>query len=141
MLEEKIETLTKEVVALRQAIEANGTGAKAGDAAKKPATKGKAAADDDDDDDDKTAAKGKAPAKGKTAAKGKAKAEPEHDEDEVGAMFRKAAKKDKPKCKKFLAKKDCEDLAELLTKPELFDEAYDFAEAIVEAPEDDEDDD
>ena len=128
MLEEKLDTLTKEVVALRVAIEKNGTGAAA------PAAKAKPKADADDEDaPKKTAAK-------KPAAKKKA-VEPEHDQDEVGAIFRKAAKIDKPKCKKYLGKVDCEDLAELLTKPELYDAAYDFAEAIIEADEEEEEDD
>lgn len=134
MLEEKLDTLTKEIVALRQVIEKGGlAGTKATEKAK-PAAKGKAKADadaDDDDEDDEPAPKKKA------AAKKKAAPEPEHDEDEVGAMFRKAAKIDKPKCKKYLAKVDCEDLAELLTQPELFDAAFDFAEAIVDADDDD----
>jgi len=143
MLEEKIEALTKEVVALRQAIEKTGTaaGTKAAEKAapaKKASTK-KAAADEDDDDDD---AEEEAAPKKRTRAKAKPKAvEPEHDEDEVGSIFRKAAKIDKPKCKKYLAKVECEDLAELLTKPELYDAAYDFAEAILEADDDDDDDD
>jgi hypothetical protein len=143
MLEEKIEALTKEVVALRQAIEKTGTaaGTKAAEKAapaKKASTK-KAAADEDDDDDD--AEEEPAPKK-RTRAKAKPPAaEPEHDEDEVGSIFRKAAKIDKPKCKKYLAKVECEDLAELLTKPELYDAAYDFAEAILEADDDDDDDD
>lgn len=114
MLEEKIETLTKEVVALRQAIEANGTG---GGAAKPAADK-------------KPAAK-------KPAAKA---AEPDHDADEVGTTMRKAAKKDKPAVQKYIKKQGCEDLAELLTKPDLFDAAFEFAEGILEAPEDDDDD-
>jgi len=145
MLEEKIEALTKEVVALRQAIEKNGTaaGTKAAEKAapaKKASAKAAAADDDDDDDDDADEAPAKkAPAK-KAPAKKKA-AEPEHDEDEVGSIFRKAAKIDKPKCKKYLAKVECEDLAELLTKPELYDAAFDFAEAIIEADDDDDDDD
>lgn len=110
MLEEKIEALTKEIVALRQAVEANGTGA----AAKPAATK-------------------------KTTTTKKA-AEPEHDADEVGATMRKAAKKDKPAVQKYIKKAGCEDLAELLTKPELFDAAFDFATGILDAPEDDDDD-
>lgn len=148
MLEEKIETLTKEVVLLRQAIEKGGTaaGTKAAEKAK-PATKAKAKADaddaddDDDDADEKPAAK-KAAAK-KAPAKKKA-AEPEHDEDEVGAIFRKAAKLDKPRCKKYLAKVECEDLAELLTDESKFDAAYAFAEKVIADAEDadeDEDDD
>ncbi len=133
MLEEKIEELTKEVVALRQAIEKGGTaGAKA---AAKPAAKPKAKADADDDEDEEDA-------KPKAKAKAKPKAdEPEHDEDEVGSIFRKAAKLDKPRCKKYLAKVDCEDLAELLTQPELFDAAYAFAEKVIADAAEAEDDD
>lgn len=145
MLEEKIEALTKEVVALRQAIEKTGTaaGTKAAEKAapaKKAATKKAAADDDDDDDDDADEAPAKKSAAKKAPAKKKA-VEPEHDEDEVGAIFRMAAKADKPKCKKYLAKVDCEDLAELLTKPELYDAAYEFAESVLEADDDDDDDD
>lgn len=134
MLEEKLEALTKEVVALRQVIEKAGGLAPTKAAEKaKPAAKAKAKPADDEDDaeDEEDEPKAKKP-----AAKKKAAPEPEHDEDEVGAMFRKAAKIDKPKCKKYLAKVDCEDLAELLTQPELFDAAYDFAEAIVEEDDD-----
>lgn len=119
MLEEKIETLTKEVVALRQAIEKSGLGAAAAGAA----SGGTAA---------------------KTGTKGKAKAkavEPEHDADETGAIFRKAAKEDKPACRKYLKSKGCADLAELLTKPELYDGAYEFAEKLLEADDDDGDED
>lgn len=130
MLEEKIEALTKEVVALRQALEGKGSaaGTKAAEKAK-PAAKAKAKAEADEDEDDEDT---------KPKSRGKAKAAaPEHDEDEVGAIFRKAAKKDKPACKKFLTKKGCEDLAELLTQPELFDQAYEFAEGVLEAEDDD----
>lgn len=133
MLEEKLEALTKEVVALRQVIEKAGGLAPTKAAEKaKPAAKAKAkpAEDDADDEDEEDEPKAKKPAAKKKAP------EPEHDEDEVSAMFRKAAKIDKPKCKKYLAKVDCEDLAELLTQPELFDAAYDFAEAIVEEDDD-----
>lgn len=109
MLEEKIETLTKEIIALRQAYQAGGAAEKpAGTAAKKPAAK-KAV-------------------------------EPEHDADETGAAMRKAAKRDKPAIQKYIKKVNCEDLAELLTKPELFDEAFDFAQSVIDAPEEDEDD-
>lgn len=121
MLEEKIETLTKEVVALRQAIEKNGTGSTA-----KAATDKAPAAE-------KAAAK-KAPAKKKAV-------EPEHDADETGAIFRKAAKEDKPACRKYLKSVGCADLAELLTQPELFDAAYEFAETLLEGDEGDDDDD
>lgn len=145
MLEEKIETLTKEIVALRQAIEANGTAAGTKAAAKAPAKKpsSKADADEDEDEDDKPAAK--KPAAKKPAAKKPAADEdddaPEHDEDEVGSIFRKAAKLDKPRCKKYLEKKDCDDLAELLGKPELFDAAYAFAEKVIKENESGDDDD
>lgn len=112
MLEEKIETLTKEVVALRLAIEAGGT-AKTATAAKTTTAKAKPAA-----------------------------AEPEHDADETGTTMRKAAKKDKPAVLKYLKQKKCDDLADLLTKPELYDDAFEFATGILEAGllEDDEDD-
>lgn len=119
MLEEKIETLTKEVVALRQAIEKSGIGG---------AAKASAAAADE-----KPAAK--------KTTKAKAKVEPEHDADETGAIFRKAAKEDKPACRKYLKGKGCADLAELLTKPELFDDAYAFAEKLLEADDEDGDED
>lgn len=109
MLEEKLDTLTKEIVALRQAIEANGTGAAA------------------------------APAKAPAKAAGKKAAEPEHDADEVGAAMRAAAKLNKPVVQAYIKKAKCADLAELLTKPELLDKAFDFA-ATVEAPEDEDDD-
>ncbi len=108
MLEEKLETLTKEVIALRQAIEAAGGKAAAG----KPATKAKPA-----------------------------EVEPEHDADEVGTTMRKAAKKDKPAVQKYIKSKKCADLAELLTKPALFDDAFTFAEGILEAEEAEDDDD
>lgn len=120
MLEEKIETLTKEVVALRQAIEKSGLGGAAKSSAKAETAE-------------------KAPAKAKTKAK--AKVEPEHDADETGAIFRKAAKEDKPACRKYLKSVGCADLAELLTKPDLFDAAYDFAEKLLEGEDADEDED
>lgn len=141
MLEEKLDTLTKEIVALRQAIEKSGGAASTKAAEKaKPAAKGKskAKADEDEDEDEDEDDAPKSKAKGKAKAKAP---EPDHDEDEVGAIFRKAAKKDKPACKKYLKKQDCEDLAELLTKPELYDAAYEFAESVLEADDEDEDDD
>lgn len=113
MLEEKIETLTKEIVALRQTLEAGGTAAAT--TATKPATK-------------------------KATTKAKA-VEPEHDADETGTVMRRAAKKDKPAVQKYIKKQGCADLAELLTKPELFDDAFAFAEGILDAPEEEEDDD
>lgn len=122
MLEEKIELLTKETVALRKAVEANtaALGGTAAPASEKPAAAAK-----------------KTPAK-KPAAK---VVEPEHDADETGAIFRKAAKIDKPAARKHLKAVGCEDLADLLTKPELYDAAYEAAEAIIEAEGDADDDD
>lgn len=108
MLEEKIETLTKEVVALRQAIEKNGTGKAVAAEEAKPTRK-------------------RAPAKKKD--------EPEHDQDEVGAIFRKAAKEDIKACRAYLKKQKCDDLADLLTKPEEYDAAFTFAESILEPEE------
>ena len=123
MLEEKIELLTKETVALRKAVEAN-TAALGGTAA--PASEKPAAA----------AAK-KSPAK-KPAAK---VVEPENDADETGAIFRRAAKIDKPAARKHLKSVGCEDLADLLTKPELYDAAVEAAQAIIDAEGDADDDD
>ena len=142
MLEEKLEALTKEVIALRQVLEKQGTaaGTKATEKAA-PKTRAKAKAEDDDDAEDEDD-EPKKPAAKKPAAKKPKADEPEHDEDEVGSIFRKAAKIDKPRCRKYLAKVDCEDLAELLTQPELFDAAYAFAEKVIaEAAEDEDDDD
>lgn len=144
MLEEKLEALTKEVVALRQVIEKGGLSTTKAAEKAKPASKAKAKAKSDEDEDEDEDEADEPPAKSKPKSKSKSKAEapePDHDEDEVGSMFRKAAKIDKPKCKKYLKKVDCEDLAELLTKPELYDAAYEFAEGIVDADDEDEDDD
>lgn len=143
MLEEKLDALTKEVVALRKAIEASGLGAVAKDTSSAAKTKAKAKPAEDDDDDGEEDAPKKTPAKrGAAAAKGRAKkVEPEHDEDEVSAIMRKAAKEDKPAVRKYIAKVGCADLAELLTKPELYDAAYDFAEGILDADDEDGDDD
>lgn len=111
MLEEKLDTLTKEIVALRQTIEANG-GAAAPAAAKKT-----------------------------TATKKKEEpVEPEHDADEVGAVMRKAAKKDKPAVLKHIKSTKSADLADMLTKPETYDAAFEFAQGILDAPDDEDDD-
>lgn len=119
MLEEKLDTLTSEIVKLRQAIEKSGTG--------------KAAASDDGEDKPKTTRK-RAPAK-------KKEPETEHDQDEVGTIFRKAAKEDLKACKAYLKKRKCDDLADLLTKPEEYDAAYEFADNILNPPEDEDGDD
>ncbi len=121
MLEEKLDLLTKEVVALRKAVEANTA---AGGATAKG---GKAAADDGEDE---------APAKGKGKPATKAKAakspEPEHDKDDVEAIIRKVSKDvGKPVAKKIISSFKCDDLADLLTHPEHFDAAYEKAEAAL----------
>ena len=131
MLEEKVETLTTEIVSLRKTLEKALPGLMAGgatteaDAEEKPAKKAPAK---------------KAPAK---KAPAKKKVEPEHDADEVAAIMRKAAKEvDKQAVMDYISEQDCEDLADLLTKPELFDGAYAFAEGqLGEDEEETEDDD
>ena len=121
MLEEKLDLLTKEVVTLRKAVEANTA---AGGAT--ASGKGKPAADDGDEGDapKKTRAK---------AADKKAKApEPEHDKDDVEAIIRKVSKDvGKPVAKKIISSFKCDDLADLLTHPEHYDAAYEKAEAAL----------
>jgi hypothetical protein len=121
MLEEKLDLLTKEVVALRKAIEAGGG-----------AGGGKAAASDDSADKPK-------------ATRGRPKKEeptPEHDKDEVDAIIRKVSKEvGKPVAKKIIADAGADDLADLLTMPAKFDSAYAAAEAALEEPDAGEEDD
>ena len=110
MLEEKIEALTTEVVALRKAIEANGFGADSG-----------------------------SDATPKKAAPKKAAPKPAHTEDEVAAVMRQAAKDvDKDAIVEYIKEQGCDDLADLLTKPEMFDAAYEFASDML--PKEEEDD-
>jgi hypothetical protein len=127
MLEEKIDLLTKEVVALRKAVEAN---TEAGGATA-PAAKGKPAADADED------------AAPKTRTRGRPKKEevtPEHDAEEVENMIRQVSREvGKPVAKKIIAAFKCDDLADLLTHPEHFDAAFAKAEEAL-APEGDEGD-
>ena len=132
MLEEKVETLTTEIVSLRKTLEKALPGLMAGGAATEADAEEKPA---------KKAPAKKAPAK-KAPAK-KKKVEPEHDADEVAAIMRKAAKEvDKQAVMDYISEQDCEDLADLLTKPELFDGAYAFAEGqLGEDEEETEDDD
>lgn len=114
MLEEKLDLLTKEMVALRKAIENNASGGGA------PATT-----------EDK-------PARGKGRPKKEA-AEPEHDKDEVEELIRRVSKEvGKPVAVKIIKSFKCDDLAELLTHPEHFDAAFDKATEAL-APEDGED--
>lgn len=113
MLEEKVEALTGEIVALRKTLEKALPGLTSG-------------ASGGGDTEDKPAAKKAAP---KKAAPKKAAVEPTHDADEVAAIMRRAAKEvDKAAVQTYIAEQECADLAELLTKPELFDAAYEFAQ-------------
>ncbi|HLP69142.1 MAG TPA: hypothetical protein VK181_16630 [Rhizobium sp.] len=135
MLEEKLDLLTKEVVALRKAVEANTA---AGGAT--ASGKGKPAASDDDDGEDaKPTRKGRgAPAKG---ADKKKVVEPEHDKDDVESIIRKVSKEvGKPVAKKIISSFKCDDLADLLTHPEHFDAAYEKAEQALEGDEGDDED-
>jgi hypothetical protein len=116
MLEEKLDLLTKETVALRKAVEAN-TAAMGATSGGKPA-----AADSTDK-----------PKRGRPA---KAEATPEHDKDEVDAIIRRVSKEiGKPVAKKIIADQGADDLADLLTMPAKFDAAYAAAEAALEEPE------
>lgn len=133
MLEEKVEALTTEVVALRKTLEQAMPGLMA-------AAGGAESSEADEGEKKKPAAK--KPAAKKPAAK-KAP-EPDHDADEVAAIMRRAAKEvDKAKVQEYIGEQDCADLAELLTKPELFDAAYDFAAELLgeDGEEESEDDD
>lgn len=118
MLEEKLDLLTKEVVALRKAVEANTTaGGATAPAAADKAPRGR-------------------PKKAETV-------EPTHDKDEVEAIIRKVSKEvGKPVAKKIISNFKCDDLADLLTHPEHFDAAYEQAEAALtpDEPEEQEDD-
>ena len=121
MLEDKLEALTTEMVKLRQIVE------KA-----MPGLLALADADSGEEADEKPA-----PAK-KPAPK---KVEPEHDADEVAAIMRKAAKEvDKDAVMSYIAEQECEDLADLLTKPELFDAAFEFATGQLGGDEGEDDD-
>lgn len=116
MLEEKLDLLTKETVALRKAVEAN-TAAMGATSGGKPA-----AADSTDK-----------PKRGRPA---KAEPTPEHDKDEVDAIIRRVSKEvGKPVAKKIIADQGADDLADLLTMPAKFDAAYAAAEAALEEPE------
>lgn len=120
MLEEKLDLLTKEIVALRKSVEANTA---AGGATSGAKTSGEA---------------GEAPARGRGRPK-KEEVVPEHDKDEVEAIIRRVSKEvGKPVAQKIIKDAGADDLADLLTQPAKFDEA--FAAAEAELPSDDEDD-
>lgn len=122
MIEEKLDLLTKETVALRKAVEAN--------TAALGATSGS------------TASGGDAPA----AKRGRPKKEeptPEHTKEEVDAIIRRVSKEvDKPVAQKLIRDQGCTDLADLLTQPAKYDAAYAAAEeAIASATAEEEEDD
>lgn len=126
MLEEKLDLLTKETVALRKAIEEN----TAAQGATATGTKTKAAPAADDGEE-------AAPKRTRGRPK-KEEATPEHDADAVEGMIRKVSKEvGKPVAVKIIKSFKCDDLADLLTHPEHFDAAYAKAEEAL-APEGDE---
>jgi hypothetical protein len=126
MLEEKLDLLTKEIVALRKAVEENTAagGATAGS--------GKAAAGSDD---------APAPKRGR-GRPAKEEVTPEHDKDEVEEIVRRVSREvGKPAAVKIIKSFKCDDLADLLSHPEHFDAAFTAAEdALGEEPAAEEDD-
>jgi len=126
MIEEKLDLLTKETVALRKAVEANTAALGATGGAPKKA----AAASDDSGED--------APKKGRGRPK-KEEVAPEHDKDEVDAIIRRVSKEvGKPVAKKIISDQGADDLADLLTMPAKYDAAFAAAEAALEPEEGDE---
>ena len=117
MLEEKLDLLTKEIVALRKAVEDNTA---AGGATSGSGGGGEAAAE-------------KKP-------RGRPKKEevtPEHDRDEVEAIVRRVSKEvGRPAAVKIIKSFKCDDLADLLTHPEHFDAAYAAAEEALPSEDD-----
>ena len=115
MLEEKMDTLTKEIVALRKAVEANtaaGGATSGGEAA--PAK----------------------PARGRPAKK--EEVAPEHDSAEVEAIVRRVSKEvGRESAVKLIKSFKCDDLADLLTHPEHFDAAFEKAEGLLPSDEPD----
>lgn len=116
MLEEKLDLLTKEIVALRKAVEDN-------TAAGGATSSGKSGSSSDEP----------APAKRGRGRPAKEEApEPTHDKDEVEAIVRKVSKDvGKPAAVKIIKSFKCDDLADLLSHPEHFDAAFDAAEAAL----------
>lgn len=113
MLEEKLDLLTKEVVALRKAVEEN-TAAGGATSSGKSASSG--------DTEKKTRGRPK-----------KEEPTPEHDKDEVEEIIRRVSREvGKPAAKKIIGDAGADDLADLLTMPAKFDDAYAAAEAALE---------
>lgn len=128
MLEEKLDLLTKEIVALRKAVEEN-------TAAGGATSGGKAAAPGDGD--------GETPKKRGRGRPAKEEIAPEHDKDEVEELVRRVSREvGKPAAVKIIKSFKCDDLADLLTHPEHFDAAFTAAEEALgdeSAADDDED--
>lgn len=122
MLEEKLDALTKEIVALRKAVEENTAagGATAG------AGKGAASSDD--------AAPAAKRGRGRPA---KEEVTPEHTKDEVETIVRQVSRDvGKPAAVKIIKSFKCDDLADLLSHPEHYDAAYAAAEEALPAEDD-----
>lgn len=118
MLEEKLDLLTKEIVALRKAVEENTAagGATAGAGSSDKPKRGRPP-------------KQEAP-------------EPEHDAEEVETIIRRVSREvGKPVAQKLIKGFKCDDLADLLTHPEHFDAAYAQAEEKLSAQDEDSGDD
>lgn len=124
MLEEKLDLLTKEIVALRKAVEEN--------TAAGGATSGGGSSSDAE------------PAKkGRGRPKKEEAPEPTHSKDEVEEIVRNVSRTiGKPAAVKIIKSFKCDDLADLLSHPEHFDAAYDAAETALSENEggDEEDD-
>jgi hypothetical protein len=120
MLEEKLDLLTKEIVALRKAVEDN-------TAAGGATSGGKAAASGDAEDK---------PARGRGRPK-KEEVTPEHDASEVEELVRRVSREvGKPAAVKIIKSFKCDDLADLLSHPEHFDAAFDAATEALPAEDD-----
>ena len=123
MLEEKLDLLTKEIVALRKAVEEN------------TAAGGATAGAGSSSGDDKPAGK-------KRGRPPKEEVTPEHDASEVEEIVRRVSREvGKPAAVKIIKSFKCDDLADLLTHPEHFDAAYEAAEAALPSDEDNNEDD
>jgi hypothetical protein len=119
MLEEKLDILTKEIVALRKAVEANTAAGGATAPAGAPTA---------DDTTAKPAAKRGRPAKAEVV-------EPEHTAAEVEEVVRRVSKEiGRPQALKIIKGfKGCDALADLLQHPEFFDAAFDAANEALDA--------
>jgi hypothetical protein len=116
MLEEKLDLLTKEIVALRKSVEEN-------TAAGGATSSGKA------ETEDKPAKRGR----GRPA---KEEVTPEHSKEEVEELVRRVSREvGKPAAVKIIKSFDCDDLADLLSHPEHYDAAFDKATEALPADE------